>query len=77
VKKNSAGVKDLPVVITGLNYYSQSGKIRYRVAPKYGFISGMYSRGELRPQKHITAKLMESWKESKNMAFTPQQVHTN
>jgi hypothetical protein len=30
-EKNSVGVKDLPVVITGLNYCSQSGNIKYKV----------------------------------------------
>jgi hypothetical protein len=44
-KKNNIGVKELPVVITGLHYYSQSGNIRYKVASKDGFISGTFSRG--------------------------------
>ncbi len=46
------------MVITGLHYYSQSGNIRYKVASKDGFISGTFSRGELRQQEHVTAKLM-------------------
>jgi hypothetical protein len=80
VKKKSAGVKDLPAVITGLYFYCQSGNIRYKVAPKDGFISGMYCRGELRPQEHITAKLMgihaPELERSKIKALTPLQVHT-
>jgi hypothetical protein len=57
-EKNSIGLKDLPVVITGLHYYSQSGNIRYKVASKDGFISGTFSRGELRLKEHVAAKLM-------------------
>ena len=44
-EKDSVGVKDLPVVITGLNYYSQSGNIRYKVTSRDGYITGMYSKG--------------------------------
>jgi hypothetical protein len=43
-EKNSIGVKDSPMVITGLHYYSQSGNIRYKVALKGSFISGTFSR---------------------------------
>jgi hypothetical protein len=35
-EENNVGVKDLPVVITCLNYYSQLGNIRYKVAYKDG-----------------------------------------
>ena len=38
--KNSVGVKELPVVITSLHYYKQSGNIRYKVASKDGHITG-------------------------------------
>jgi hypothetical protein len=78
--KNSVGVKELPVVITGLNYYSQSGNIRYKVASKDGFLSGMYSRGELRPQQHVTAKLMginvSEFERGMNRVLTPLQAHS-
>jgi hypothetical protein len=57
-EKNSIGVKELPVVITGLHYYSQSGNIRYKVSSKDSFISGTFSRGELRLQGYAMAKLM-------------------
>jgi hypothetical protein len=77
--KNNIGVKDLPVVITGLNYYSQSGNIRYKVASKDGFISGTFSRGELRPQEHATTKLMgihvSELEGGPKTAFTPLQAH--
>jgi len=56
-EKSSVGLKDLPVVNTGLNYYSQSGNIRYKVASRDGYITGTYSRGELRLQEHVMAKL--------------------
>jgi len=39
-EKNTAGVKELPVVITSLHYYKQSGNIRYKVASKDGHITG-------------------------------------
>jgi hypothetical protein len=45
--KNSVGVKELPVAITSLHYYKQSGNIRYKVASKDGHISGTYGREEL------------------------------
>jgi urease alpha subunit len=57
-EKNSVGVKYLPVVITGLNCYSQTGNIKYKVASRDGYITGMYSRGDLSLQQHVTAKLM-------------------
>jgi hypothetical protein len=79
-EKNSIGVKDLSVVITGLHYCSQSGYIRYKVASKDGFISGTFSRGELRPQEHVTAKLMginvAEMEKSKEKALTPLQAHS-
>jgi len=53
--KNTFGVKELPVVITKLHYYKQSGNIRYKVASKDGHITGTYGREELQPQEHITA----------------------
>jgi hypothetical protein len=31
--------KDLPVVMTGLNYYSQSGNIKYKAASRDGYIT--------------------------------------
>jgi hypothetical protein len=57
-EKNNIGVKELPVVITGIHFYSQPGNIRYNVASKDGFISGIFSRGKLGPQEHVMAKLM-------------------
>ncbi len=57
-EKNNIGVKELPVVITGIHYYSQSGNIQYKAASKDSFISGTFYRGELRPQLHVLAKLM-------------------
>ncbi len=42
--KNSVGVKELPVVITSLHYYKQSGNIRYKVASKDGHITETYGR---------------------------------
>jgi hypothetical protein len=79
-EKNSIGVKDLPAVITGLHYYSQSGNIRYKVRSKDSFISGAFSRGELRPQEHVTAKLMginvAGLEKSKEKALTPLQAHS-
>jgi hypothetical protein len=79
-EKNSVGVKDLPVVITGLNYYSQSGNIRYKVTSRDGYITEMYSGGELRPQEHVTAKLMgidfTELERGPNMALTPLQAHS-
>jgi hypothetical protein len=68
------------VVITELHYYSQSRNIRYRVASKYGFISGTFSRGELRPQEHVTVKLMginiTELEKSKEKALSPLQAHS-
>jgi hypothetical protein len=79
-EKNNIGVKELPVVITGLHYYSQSGNIRYKVASKDGFISGTFSRGELRPQEHVTAKLMginvSELEGGPKTALTPLQAHS-
>ena len=57
-EKNSIGIKDLPVVITKVKYYKKSDSIRYKVACKNGHLQGTYSRGELTPQEHVTAKLM-------------------
>jgi hypothetical protein len=78
-EKNIIGVKELPVVITGLHYYSQSGNIWYKVASKDGFISGKFSRGELRPQKHVMAKLMginiAELEKSKEKGLTLLQAH--
>jgi len=78
--KNSVGVKELPVVITSLHYYKQSGNIRYKVASKDGHITGTYGREELRPQQHITAKLMgidvASLGKGANAALTPLQAHS-
>jgi hypothetical protein len=78
--KNSVGVKELPVVITSLHYYKQSGNIRYKVASKDGHITGTYGREELRPQQHITAKLMgidiASLGKGTNAALTPLQAHS-
>jgi hypothetical protein len=78
--KNNIGVKDLPVVIIGVHYYRQSGNIRYKVASKDGFISGTFSRGELRPQEHVTAKLMginvSQLEGGPKTALTPLQAHS-
>jgi hypothetical protein len=41
-----------------MNYYSQSGNIKYKVASRDGYITGRYSRGDLRLQQYVTAKLM-------------------
>jgi len=77
--KNNVGVKDLPVVITGLNYYSTSGAIRYRVASKDAYISGTFSRGDLRPQEHVTPQLMginlAELDRKKGKTLTPIQAH--
>jgi len=78
--KNSVGVKELPVVITSLHFYKQSGNIRYKVASKDGHITGTYGREDLRPQEHITAKLMgidvTSLAKGANAALTPLQAHS-
>jgi hypothetical protein len=80
-EKNSIGVKDLPVVIIGLHYYSHSGNIRYKVASKDDFISGTFSRRELRLQKHILAKLMgikiAELGKSKEKVLTPRDCAGN
>ncbi len=56
-EKNSVGVKDLPVAIIGLVHYSQPSQIGYKLSCKDWFsISETYSRGELRPQEHVSAK---------------------
>jgi hypothetical protein len=78
--KNTVGVKELPIVITSLHYYKQSGNIRYKVASKDGRITRTYGREELRPQEHITAKLMgidiASLGKGTNAALTPLQDHS-
>jgi len=78
--KNSVGVKELPVVITSLHYYKQSGNIRYKMASKDGHITRTYGREELRPQQHITAKLMgidiALLGKGTNAALTPLQAHS-
>jgi hypothetical protein len=78
--KNSVGVKELPVVITSLHYYKQSGNIRYRVASKDGHITGTYGREELRPLQQITAKLIgidiASLGKGTNAALTPLQAQS-
>jgi hypothetical protein len=78
--KNTFGVKELPVVITKLHYYKQSGNIRYKVASKDGHITGTYGREELQPQEHITAKLMgidiASLGKGTNAALAPLQAHS-
>jgi hypothetical protein len=68
----------LPVVITGLHYYKQSGNIRYKVASRDGYITGTYCRGELRPQVHVTAKLMgiNVSELERGTALTPLQAHS-
>jgi len=77
--KNFVGVKELPVVITSLHYYKQSGNIRYKVASKDRHITGTYGKEELQPQEHITAKLMgidiASLEKGMNAALTPPQAH--
>jgi hypothetical protein len=66
--------------IEGLNYYSQSGNIRYKVASNDGHITGTYSRVELRPQQHVTAKLMginvAALQTGPKTALTPLQAHS-
>ena len=78
--KNSYGVKELPVAITSLHYYKQSGNIRYKVASKDGHITETYGREELRPQEHITAKFMgidiASLGKGTIAALTPLQAHS-
>jgi hypothetical protein len=73
--KNAVGVKEMPVVNTGLRHYNQSGNIRYKVASRDGHITGTI---ELRPQEHITATLMgiNLSELEKGAALTPLQAHS-
>jgi hypothetical protein len=73
-EKKSVGVKDLPVL---LKQYNQSGNVRYKVASRDEYITGMYSRVYVRLQEHATAKFnISELKKNKETPASPYQVLT-